>query len=100
MSQNGFAFCSLPTLYVSAPSSPLLIKPSAPYCLSNFKYTKKHNCSQFEIDNYISSVKSYLKNMSEYNNAVSDYSKNVATYSQEITEYTQCKSKEIIAELQ
>ena len=74
---------------VSSFSSP----PSPPFCLSDYRYSGKHSCDQWELSSYRSAVEDYVEGYKRYQaEAV-----NVAQqFLDDANEYSSCRINEAI----
>ncbi|WP_020166705.1 MULTISPECIES: hypothetical protein [Methylotenera] len=77
-----YAACSVPT----APDAPSE-KPSLPICMSSYKSTGKHDCSNTEAENYIDQINKYMKKLSAY-------AADAITYANDVQEYAKCSAEE------
>jgi len=76
------AACSVPT----APDTPSE-KPSLPICMSGYKSTGTHNCSNTEAENYIDEINKYMK-------ILSAYAADAIVYANGVQEYAKCSAEE------
>ena len=70
----------------TAPDAPSE-KPSLPICMSGYKSTGTHNCSNTEADNYIDQINKYMK-------ILSAYAADAIVYANGVQEYAKCSAEE------
>lgn len=75
------AFCSEPSVYMSAPS-----KPSVPFCVNEWNNT--HTCDEWEIQGYYDDLEFYQYQAQEFINALN-------IYVSEASEYARCRAREL-----
>ena len=94
------AFCSEPHGDVTLPDAPgSFHKPTTPYCLSGYKFSGKHACSDWEITSYQNEVESYLTKLRTYANEAVDAANEAITFAEDAKAYAKCKSQNVLAEL-
>ncbi|WP_228866183.1 hypothetical protein [Roseibium aggregatum] len=92
---SAFAFCSEPSLYESAPDAPgSFYKPDVPYCLSQYKWTSKHTCDQWEIDSYISDVNDYIRKLNDYADEARDFAEAATNFANDAIDYAECEAED------
>ncbi|MCS4240925.1 hypothetical protein M2418_000427 [Rhizobium sp. BIGb0125] len=97
---SALAFCSQPFGSVMLPSVPgTLYKPSAPYCLSGYKYSKTHTCADWEITRYQNEVDEYLEKLRDYANDAVQVANQAITFANAAKAYAKCESQNVIDEL-
>jgi hypothetical protein len=99
------AACFTPYFSGREPSPPygfFASKPSIPFCLSSYSYTKTHTCSQWELDSYFEDVADYAEDVRRYNDEVVAFANEAAAYAKEAIEfsdqvynYAVCEIKEV-----
>ncbi|MDO9029763.1 MAG: hypothetical protein Q7V09_04970 [Hydrogenophaga sp.] len=86
------SFCMEPT----APRvSVFAVEPSAPFCLSGFKYSGKHSCSRYDLDRYKSEVEDFIRQMTEYGTQAQAAARKYATEAQD---YAVCRANSAVEE--
>jgi hypothetical protein len=94
-SDHSYAFCSEPTVAavnvfgVSSFSSP----PSPPFCLSGYRYSGKHSCSEWELSSYRSAVEDYVEGYKRYQAEALNVAKR---FLDDANEYSRCRINEAI----
>ena len=87
------AFCSEPTFSENKPDAPYRA-PSPPFCLSDFKWSRKHTCDDWEIDSYVDEINRYVRQLNDYVDEANSFAKNAITFAQEAAEFAECEAKE------
>ena len=93
------AFCFEPTMNASPPDFYFFSKPSAPYCLSGYKYSGTHTCEDWEIDSYLSEVDQYLAELNSYVDEYLKFANEAAAKYEEAVEFAQCSAAEATEDL-
>lgn len=94
------AFCSQPYGDVTLPDAPgSFHKPSAPYCLSGYKFSRKHTCSDWEIRSYQSEIEDYLNKLQTYANDAVDAANKAISFANDAKSYAKCESEDVLADL-
>lgn len=76
-------------------ASTFISEPSAPYCLSGYKFSGRHSCSKYELERYTDEVKRYMQTMKEY----AEEARRLANkYATEAAEYAVCQSNRVVNE--
>lgn len=87
-SNPALAYCSEPT----APDPPASYgRPDVPFCLSGYSYTGRHDCDQWEIDQYVSEVEDFQRKLKEY-------LEEVDAFTDDAVDYAKCEMNEVIDE--
>ena len=86
-------FCSSPTMFSTQPSSPILIKPSPPFCLSSFSDTK---CDRWEVDSYLSDVEQYIQRLQDFANEAIEFANAAIEFSNDAQAYAKCEAKDVV----
>ncbi len=99
------AMCFEPHFLGRAPTAPVnfyMSKPSVPFCLSSYSYTKEHTCSQWELDSYFDDVEDYAAALQRYYeqvvafaNDTARYAKEAGTFADEAYNYANCEIKDV-----
>lgn len=101
ISSNAAAYCSEPSTSSSPPSGPgSYSKPSAPYCMANYSYTREHTCDSWEIDSYIDEVNEYIRKLNDFSNEAQDYANEAINFANEAAEYARCEANDVKSEMQ
>lgn len=87
---KAFAFCIEPSVPDMASLS--MMKPSVLICLSNYKFSGGHECSQWELDSYINDVNAYIQRLNQY-------VRDSINFANEAQAYAKCLSDEVKNEL-
>lgn len=96
---NAEAYCSEPSMYETTPSAPSSYsKPSAPYCLSGYSYTRKHTCNQWEIDSYIDEVNDYIRKLNDYADEARSFANSAIAFANEAADYAKCEADDVKSE--
>lgn len=97
---SALAYCSEPYASVTLPSSPgSYKKPSVPYCLSGYKYSRTHTCEDWEITSYQEDVEEYLEELQDYANEAVAAANRAITFANNAKEYAKCESDDVLDEL-
>lgn len=95
------AYCSEPSMYGGAPSAPgSFSKPSPPYCLSGYGYTRSHTCSDWEIDSYIDGVNDYIRKLNNFANEARDFANSAINFANDAADYANCEAKDVKSEFE
>ncbi|WP_333631824.1 hypothetical protein [Agrobacterium cavarae] len=93
------AFCSQPYGDVTLPDAPgSFHKPSAPYCLSGYKFSGKHTCSDWEISSYKSELEDYLDKLRTFANEAVNAANEAITFANDAKAYAKCESQDVLSE--
>ena len=88
-----FAFCSEPSFISSVPEPPSSFsKPDAPFCLSDYSWSRKHSCDQWEIDSYISDINEYIRKLRTYVDEANEFASEASSFASEAFDYAQCEA--------
>ncbi|QHG72056.1 hypothetical protein DQW09_09710 [Ensifer adhaerens] len=91
-----FAYCSEPSTTISLPDAPgSFSKPDVPHCLSDFRYSGGHTCSDWEISSYQDEVDSYIRKLNNYVSEAADAAKEAADFASEAEQYARCEAEEV-----
>ena len=92
----GFAYCSEPSFSESEPDAPSSYqKPSVPYCLSEYSYSGKHTCDEWEIDSYFDEVNRYIRKLRDYVQEAKEFANEAIQFANEAVEYANCEAKDV-----
>ena len=95
------AYCSEPSMYATAPSAPgTYTKPSPPYCLSGYQYSRTHTCESYEIDQYISEINDYIRKLREYADEARSFAQASISFANEASDFANCESKDAKSQVQ
>ena len=95
------AYCIEPSVYATAPLAPYSYsKPSAPYCLSGYSYTRKHTCNQWEIDSYIDEVNDYIRKLNDYADEARSFANSAIAFANEAADYAKCEADDVKSEFE
>ena len=97
VSSNVNAFCSEPSSpFDSLPSPPSsLSKPTEPFCLSGYRFSGKHTCSNWELESYFSDVENYISDLKAFAAAANSYASEVIDYANEAVNYANCEISDL-----
>lgn len=100
-SGSAFAFCSQPSpgILFDFPE-PYISEPTVPFCLSGYKYTGEHTCTEWEVDSYFSELEQYQSDLDSYISDVNDFMRKARRHAEEAEEYADCSMKEALAEIE
>lgn len=93
-----FAFCSEPSVssYLRPPDVPgSYARPSVPYCLSSYRYSREHTCERWELDSYFSDVADYVNSLQTYLDETNEYARKVSRFTEEAETYANCEAEEV-----
>ena len=89
------AFCSEPSMYETPPSAPgSYSKPDVPFCLNQYSYTRKHTCSQWELNNYIEEINDYIRKLKAYVDEANSFANSATDFANEAAEYANCEAQD------
>lgn len=86
------SFCMEPT---PPRVSVFAVEPSAPFCLSGFKYSGKHSCTRYDLDRYKREVEDFIRQMTEYGTEAQAAARKYATEAQD---YAVCRANSAVEE--
>jgi len=90
------AYCSEPYFSQSPPDTPSSYhKPDVPYCLSEYGFSGKHSCEDYEIDMYFDEVNDYIQKLNDYSSEAINFANETARYANEVTDYARCEADDI-----
>lgn len=93
------AFCSEPSLSISAPSAPgTYDKPDVPFCLSGFSYSREHTCESWELESYKDEVEDYIRKLNDYANETVTLANRVRQFAMDAQDYVACESKDTLSQ--
>lgn len=95
MAHDAQAFCSEPSFwgnepsfYASTPSAPSsYTRPSVPLCLSEYSYTGRHTCDEWELQNYFDEVEDYIGELNDYIDEAASFAEDVRQFAEEAIEF-------------
>lgn len=90
---GAWAFCSEPSMWDSKPSAPYG-KPSAPYCLSDYQFSGKHSCDEYEINSYINSINSYIRELNNYASEARSFAESAISFANAAIDYADCEAED------
>lgn len=88
---SGFAFCMEPSVSRANLSLTPPSRPVVPYCLSAYKYSGKHSCEEWEVEDYRMSVKAFMSRLSQYVEEAYGFAKKAE-------DYAKCEAGEVAAQ--
>ena len=95
------AFCNTPSMYSDAPSPPSsYLRPSVPFCLSSYSYTRTHNCSSWEIDSYIDEVNEYIRKLNAFVDDVQSFANDAVDFANQAAVYAKCEADSVKSEIE
>ena len=95
MSSQALSYCSEPSMYASAPDAPSSYsKPSKPYCMSSYQFTGKHDCSEWELSQYLSEVEDYIEKLRGYAEAAQNFAEEAISFSSDAIDYANCEIRD------
>lgn len=92
------AYCITPSVPYSmrAPEAPgSYSRPSVPYCLNGYSYTREHTCDQWELDSYFSDVEDYVNELQTYLDEINAYARKVNLLARDAEAYAVCEAEEV-----
>lgn len=96
-----FAYCSEPSMYESPPDIPgSYQRPSLPYCLESYSYSRKHTCDQWEIDAYIDETNDYIRKLNTFVDEAQAFANAAAIFTDEAAAYASCEAKDVKSEIE
>jgi len=96
-STPALGYCVTPSVPYSlkAPDAPSSYdRPSVPYCLNGFSYSRQHTCDRWELDRYFSDVEDYVSSLQTYLDDFNDYTRKVSRLALEAEAYAICEAEE------
>jgi hypothetical protein len=109
---SSMAFCYEPSY---APDPPTILpgppesyqKPSPPYCLAGFRYSRTHTCDQWEIDRYVNDINDYIKKLNTYAEEANEFAakaaefaKDANSFAQSAYDYAKCEAADVKSEIE
>lgn len=92
------AACYEPSSYNSAPSSFYERRPSVPYCLSQYSYSREHTCQQYELDSYFDDVQDYVDALNEHHAELVEFANAAVKDANDYLIYVECEVDEVVAQ--
>ncbi len=94
------AFCSEPFTRVVLPDAPgSLDRPNTPFCLSGYKISGRHTCSDWEISSYKRDVEDYLEKLQEFANEAVAAANQTIRFANEAQDYAKCEADDVLDEV-
>jgi hypothetical protein len=95
------AFCSEPSPPVSPPDAPSgFERPDPPFCLSGYRYTRTHDCDEWELNSYINDINEYISKLNRYVSGANDFANGAADFAQAASRYAKCERDEALSEIE
>lgn len=93
---QAYAYCSEPSFYEMQPTAPrTYTKPSVPFCLSSYSFSRTHTCSQWELDAYKREVADYIEDLNDYLSDAIAFADAATLYVREAESYARCEADEV-----
>lgn len=86
------AYCSEPSVFLQTPSAPTYEKPSTPYCLSGYKYSQTHSCSEWEIERFIDDINDYVQSLNSFAEEANGLARAAIDFANQAQEYATCEA--------
>ncbi len=95
------AFCSEPSMYAAVPDAPSTIsKPSAPFCMSGYSYSRTHTCDEWEIRSYLDEIDGYVRKLRAYAEASAEFANQAASFASDALDYAKCEQADVMSEIE
>ncbi|WP_299968763.1 hypothetical protein [uncultured Roseobacter sp.] len=91
---QGFALCFGPSFYESPPTEPYSGAPNIPYCLSEYSYSGRHSCDDWELQSYIDEVDQYIFELNQYVSEYQGFAIAAAEAYEDAGDYAECLAAE------
>lgn len=96
VSSEASAYCSEPTFWGQMPTPPgSYERPRVPYCLTTYRFSNTHTCSQWELDSYFDDVDDHAEDMQAYYDEVLAFARRVSRHVDEAFAYAECEVNEV-----
>ncbi len=107
---NLLIYSSVPSFSSYAPSAPSSYsKPDVPYCLTEYSYSGKHTCEDYEISSYFNEIEDYIDDLNtyiqeaqqfaneakSYANEAIDFANEIQPFSNDVYTYSNCEVEEV-----
>ncbi|GGD41772.1 hypothetical protein GCM10011335_50570 [Aureimonas glaciei] len=90
------AFCTDTSFYGNAPAAPgALGKPSVPYCLAGYSYSRTHTCETWELESYKSDVETYIRKLRTYAEEAQTFANEAVNFANQAADFASCQAKEV-----
>ncbi|NTD89529.1 YggN family protein [Agrobacterium tumefaciens] len=97
---SALAFCSSPSGAVTLPDAPgSYHRPSAPFCLSGYKFSRTHTCSDWEISQYQNEIEEYISKLRTFANEAVEAANEAVSFAEDAKAYAKCEAEDVIGEL-
>ncbi len=98
---SALGYCSQPSFYGTTPSAPgTYARPSVPYCLQGFSYTRRHSCEPYEIDSFINEMNDYIRKLNAFANESRSFAEEAIDFANSASEYAKCERDELVKEVE
>lgn len=99
--QHAQPYCAKPSasLFFDFPEPPT-VRPTAPYCLLDFKYSGTHSCDEWEIDAYLNELETYRLRLVRYLNDVQEFVNTTDEMADQARRFADCSMKEALSEVE
>lgn len=88
-------------MYLSAPDAPSTIsRPDVPYCLQGYGWSRKHTCSDWELDSYKSEVEEYIDDLNDYISEANSFAEEAIRFANDASDYARCEADEVLEQHQ
>ena len=88
-------------MYSDPPSPPgTYSKPSAPFCMSGYSYTRKHTCDSWEIDNYLNEINEYIRKLNGFVDEAQSFANDAIAFANEASAYAKCEANDVKSEIE
>ena len=85
----------------TVPDAPMaFLKPSAPFCLSGYRFSRRHTCSEREMNAYIERLKGYTDSVFDYAEKAAAFANSAMNFARHAEDYAKCEAREAKGELQ
>ena len=96
-----FSYCSEPSFSENAPEAPRSYqRPDVPDCLSDYKYSGRHTCDEYEIDSFIRETNDYIRLLNDYASEAEEFANEASTFARDAADYARCERNELVEEVQ
>ncbi len=74
-------------------------RPSAPFCLSGYKFSRTHTCSDWEISRYQSEIEEYVSKLRTFANEAVEAANEAIRFAEDAKAHAKCEAEDVIGEL-
>jgi|GEM_PF-1433978 len=95
------AYCSEPSFFQNPPiNGASYSKPSAPYCMSNYKYSGTHTCEDYQINAYVNEIDAYVESLRRFAQEANRFAEEAITFANNAVDFANCEIEDAYREIE